>query len=191
MIFLFFCLLIPSLYYFGFFIFPPFSSYDFERDIARILQEQEFVTKRMKEFEEGFASSQSPTKPEAKVGFAAIQEMARLQEAEEDDETLMDSNPRPQQKQGGCDLSFLRFDPQSNRMTLESSATSSEKPAKFPLEIPTPSQSPNIGHRLRRMGSSPGSWRFDFIWFPLISTYILLYIFSYLRLRFYKIPKEF
>ena len=79
----------------------------------------------------------------------------------------MDSNPRPQQKQGGCDLSFLRFDPQSNRMTLESSATSSEKPAKFPLEIPTPSQSPNIGHRLRRMGSSPGSWRFDLFLFFL------------------------
>ena len=37
----------------------------------------------MKEFEEGFASSQSPKKPEAKVGFAAIQEMARLQEAED------------------------------------------------------------------------------------------------------------
>ena len=82
----------------------------------------------------------------------------------------MDSNPRPQQKQGGCDLSFLRFDPQSNRMTLESSATSSEKPAKFPLEIPTPSQSPNIGHRLRRMGSSPGSWRLIFFlfFFPLL-----------------------
>ena len=72
-----------------------FSSFNFKRDIARILQEQEFVTKRMKEFEEGFAISQSPTMPEAKVGFAAIQEMARLQEAE-DDETLMDSNPRPQ-----------------------------------------------------------------------------------------------
>ena len=65
-----------------FFILPPFSSYDFERDIARIIKEQEFVTKRMKEFEDGFASSQSPKKPEAKVGFAAIQEMARLQEAE-------------------------------------------------------------------------------------------------------------
>ena len=86
----------------------------------------------------------------------------------EDDETLMDSNPQPQQKQGGCDLSFLRFDPQSNRMTLESSATSSEKPAKFPLEIPTPSQSPNIGHRLRRMGSSPGSWRLFIYFFPFL-----------------------
>ena len=95
----------------------------------------------------------------------------------EDDETIMDSNPRPQQKQGGCDLSFLRFDPQSNRMTLESSATSSEKPAKFPLEILTPSQSPNIGHRLRRMGSSPGSWRFDFFWFPFLYFSFSLYVF--------------
>ena len=92
----------------------------------------------------------------------------------------MDSNPRPQQKQGGCDLSFLRFDPQSNRMTLESSATSSEKPAKFPLEIPTPSQSPNIGHRLRRMGSSPGSWRFDFFWFPFILFFIFVVCFFFL-----------
>ena len=89
----------------------------------------------------------------------------------------MDSNPQPQHKQGGCDLSFLRFDPQSNRMTLESSATSSEKPAKFPLEIPTPSQSPNIGHRLRRMGSSPGSWRLIFIFICfLFSLFILLLI---------------
>ena len=71
-----------------FFIFPPFSSYDFERDIARIIKEQEFVTKRMKEFEDGFASSQSPKKPEAKVGFAAIQEMARLQEAEDQGDLL-------------------------------------------------------------------------------------------------------
>ena len=90
----------------------------------------------------------------------------------------MDSNPRPQQKQGGCDLSFLRFDPQSNRMTLESSATSSEKPAKFPLEIPTPSQSPNIGHRLRRMGSSPGSWRlFFYLFFSFIYPFVAYFCF--------------
>ena len=69
-------------------LFPPFSSYDFERDIARIIKEQEFVTKRMKEFEDGFASSQSPKKPEAKVGFAAIQEMARLQGAEDQGDLL-------------------------------------------------------------------------------------------------------
>lgn len=71
----------------------------------------------------GFSASKSPT--EAKVGFAAIQEMARLQE--DNDEAAPP-----------CDLSFLRFDPQSNRMTLEK-----QQPAKFPLEIPiTPVQSP-------------------------------------------------
>ena len=128
----------------------------------------------MKEFEEGFASSQTPSLPEAKVGFAAIQEMARLQEEQinvdghNDENPSMDSNHGPhghlhQNQGGGCDLSFLRFDPQSNRMTLESvkSPTSLEKPAKFPLEIPTPTQSPNIGHRLRRMGS----WRFAIFFF--------------------------
>ena len=79
------------------FLFPPFSSYDFERDIARIIKEQEFVTKRMKEFEDGFASSQSPKKPEAKVGFAAIQEMARLQESEDQGDLLK-----------GIDIWFVR-----------------------------------------------------------------------------------
>ena len=131
----------------------------------------------MKEFEEGFASTQSPSLPEAKVGFAAIQEMARLQEAEDEDETLMDSNPRPQHKEGGCDLSFLRFDPQSNRMTLESGKSgnsSPEKPAKFPLEIPTPTRSPNIGHQLRRMGS----WRFAFFFINFLIMFIFIIVLS-------------
>jgi hypothetical protein len=124
-----------------------------ERDIARILQEQEFVTKRMREYEPELAASKRPT--EAKVGFAAIQEMARLQEQQ------------PQQDEdANNDLSFLRFDPQSNRMTLESSSAgqksaSPEKQTnygKFPLEIPTPLQSPILGaaaHKLKRVGS----WR--------------------------------
>lgn len=112
------------------FYFVFFSSSNFERDIARILKEQEIVTKKLKEFEEGFTASKSPT--EAKVGFAAVQEMARLQE----------------QDGAGCDLSFLRFNPQSNRMTLEKS---SDQTAKFPLEIPTPVQSPQT--KLKRIGS--------------------------------------
>ena len=120
---------------------------NFERDIARIIQEQELVTKRMKEFEDGLAASKKPT--EAKVGFAAIQEMARLQEKESEEEKN--------------DLSFLRFDPQSNRMTLEAVKAANDKPAKFPLEIPTPVQSPNFGHKLRRMGS----WRFVSFFFFL------------------------
>ena len=115
----------------------------------------------MKEFEEVFAASKSPVLTEAKVGFAAIQEMARIQEQE--------------QKQEQCDLSFLRFDPASNRMTLESSTTkspnsSAERPAKFPLEIPTPVTSPNLGHKLRKMGS----WRLDLIsWLRFLSVHTL------------------
>lgn len=102
-----------------------FISFNFERDIARIVKDQELVSKRLKDLEgAGFSASKSPT--EAKVGFAAIQEMARLQED--------DVSTPP------CDLSFLRFDPQSNRMTLEKQQ---QFPAKFPLEIPnTPVQSP-------------------------------------------------
>lgn len=118
------------------------TSFNFERDIARILKEQELVTKRMKEFEEGFASPTPAS--EAKVGFAAIQEMARLQNHQ--------SDPEDQNSSGNCDLSFLRFDPQSKRMTLESG----EKTSKFPLEIPaSPIQSPNLSQNLKKMGS----WR--------------------------------
>jgi hypothetical protein len=81
--------------------------------------------------------------------------MARLQEQQ------------PQQDEdANNDLSFLRFDPQSNRMTLKSSSAgqksaSPEKQTnygKFPLEIPTPLQSPILGaaaHKLKRVGS----WR--------------------------------
>ena len=137
---------------------PPISflfSPNFERDIARILQEQELVTKRMKEFEDGLAASKKPA--EAKVGFAAIQEMARLQEQHQ---TAGGEISDVEQETETNDLSFLRFDPQSNRMTLEAvkAGGCSDKPAKFPLEIPTPVQSPNFGHKLRRMGS----WRYIF-----------------------------
>ena len=155
---------------------------NFERDIARILQEQELVTKRMKEFEDGLAASKKPSTTEAKVGFAAIQEMARLQEQQNNtgsgeisdvDQDNMETN----------DLSFLRFDPQSNRMTLEAvkagnSGGSSDKPAKFPLEIPTPVQSPNFGHKLRRMGS----WRYLYIiFFHLFFHFALLSMLACLR----------
>lgn len=127
-----------------------FSSFNFERDIARILKEQEFVTKRMREFEEGFAKSPTSS-ASAKVGFAAIQEMAKLQAQSEsdEDETFVDEAQHN-------DLSFLRFDPKSNRMTLEAAPKAEKSFGKFPLEIPTPVQSPNLGNKLRRMGS----WRF-------------------------------
>lgn len=120
-----------------------------ERDIARILQEQELVTKRMREFE----PQKQPTS--TKVGFAAIQEMARLQEV-----ALTASKPVPDDDH--CDLSFLRFDPQSNRMTLEQEGNAanncSKDPrgfARFPLEIPTPTRSPTSPKRLH----TGGSWR--------------------------------
>ena len=98
----------------------------------------------MKEFEDGFSSPvMASAASEAKVGFAAIQEMARLQNSDD----LEDH-----QNSGNCDLSFLRFDPQSKRMTLESG----EKTSKFPLEIPnSPVQSPNLSQNLKKMGS----WR--------------------------------
>ena len=103
----------------------------------------------MKEFEEGFASPPPVVASEAKVGFAAIQEMARLQNHPHSD------LPEDQSNGGNCDLSFLRFDPQSNRMTLESV----EKPSKFPLEIPgSPINSPNLSQNLKKMGS----WRYFF-----------------------------
>ena len=146
---------------------------NFERDIARILQEQELVTKRMKEFEDGLAASKKPS--EAKVGFAAIQEMARLQETTGGIDSKFDSKfDSDADQEETNDLSFLRFDPQSNRMTLEAvkagnSGGSSDKPAKFPLEIPTPVQSPNFGHKLRRMGS----WRYLYISFFELFFFIL------------------
>lgn len=133
-------------------------------------------------------SSQAPPpsgnapNPTAKVGFAAIQEMARLQE-----EALMrESSPEAGNSQRNSnsadsnDLSFLRFDPDANCLKLESyefkppmdladfelglgsaepeSAEPKEpssKPvaglSKFPLDVPTPTQSPPVG--LRRFGS--------------------------------------
>ena len=103
----------------------------------------------MREFEPSLAiAKKSSAASEAKVGFAAVQEMARLQEQEE------------QKKEGSCDLSFLRFDPQSNRMTLEggpgAQAGQERSPqayGRFPLEIPTPVHSPPPGHKLKRAGS--------------------------------------
>ena len=159
------------------------SSPNFERDIARILQEQELVTKRMKEFEDGLAASKKPSTTEAKVGFAAIQEMARLQE-QQNNTGSGEISDVDQDNTETNDLSFLRFDPQSNRMTLEAvkAGCSSDKPAKFPLEIPTPVQSPNFGHKLRRMGS----WRYiayiiflpfyEFLFFSILPTYSIFSI---------------
>ena len=183
----FFCMCISLFYFFfslsTFTILFGLSSPNFERDIARILQEQELVTKRMKEFEDGLAASKKPSTTEAKVGFAAIQEMARLQE-QQNNTGSGEISDVDQDNTETNDLSFLRFDPQSNRMTLEAvkAGCSSDKPAKFPLEIPTPVQSPNFGHKLRRMGS----WRYiayiiflpfyEFLFFSILPTYSIFSI---------------
>ena len=103
----------------------------------------------------------------AKVGFAAIQEMARLQEEAlmKDDKILGDSkhldqipdNPKEkleaQAKDIARDLGFLRFDPDANCLKLENfdypspNLESQPKVGKFPLEVTTPVQSPPITKR--------------------------------------------
>ncbi|XP_059084537.1 Ca(2+)/calmodulin-responsive adenylate cyclase-like isoform X2 [Tigriopus californicus] len=93
-----------------------------ESDVQRMLQQQGLVSKRAKEFE--------PPEPTAhnKVGFAAIQELARKQE-----ELLMrDSTP----------VSDNKTEPQDQ---------GAKGAGRFPLEVKTPIQSPPIG--LRRFGS--------------------------------------
>ena len=107
-------------------------AHNFERDIQRILKEQELVTKRSREFETRLpisstsspsttstttmATATSPTSPlisqpiVTKVGFAAVQEMARLQEQEElreeeEDATLHeDSNEMEQSPEPSSSL---------------------------------------------------------------------------------------
>ena len=141
---------------------------NFERDIQRILKEQELVTKRSREFENRNPAVSPTTTPlicqpvMAKVGYAAVQEMARLQEEQEVPE-------RQCLPHDTSDLSFLRFDPNSDfnkTPNLNKVSASPPKPpsgaspssknsknilGKFPLEIPTPIHSPKVG--LKRFGS--------------------------------------
>ena len=161
-------------------------THNFERDIQRILKEQELVTKRSREFESRLPVPISPTTATpfvsqpvmTKVGFAAVQEMARLQEQEglddededQDDVTISKEPERsPDPNMGGSlpqdtsDLSFLRFNPDFNKSppnTCPPKPPSGLVPAaktgknvfgKFPLEIPTPIHSPKVG--LKRFGS--------------------------------------
>ena len=145
------------------------------------------VTKRSREFENKMPSlspttSTTPTTPTPtsplmsqpvvmKVGFAAVQEMARLQEHDDDDDDVKSVDPKltagvePKSSSTAfpvdpCDLSFLRFDPDFNKSpagTTQAKASpvpgKSGKPVfgKFPLEIPTPVHSPKVG--LKRFGS--------------------------------------
>jgi hypothetical protein len=157
------------------------------------LKEQELVTKRSKEFESRLPVPISPTTTAAtatatplfsqpvmtKVGFAAVQEMARLQEQEglgddddddQDDVTISkepERSPEPNISgslpQDTSDLSFLRFNPDFNKSPpstcppkpssglVPASKTGKNVFGKFPLEIPTPIHSPKVG--LKRFGS--------------------------------------
>ena len=146
-----------------------------EKDVTRMLLEQGIVSKRSQEFESSPSPGPQPAAASAKVGFAAIQEIARKQE-----EALMrDMTPSPvvaktepekKVKRTEDDLSFLRFDPESNCLKLDfeqpkfvakerekspaaapSRESSPQKVGKFPLEIKTPLQSPQVG--LKRFGS--------------------------------------
>lgn len=122
------------------------------------------MTKLSREFE-----SKSPEKltnaelRKPEVGFAAIQEMARLQEeALLRDDKKLSSCPSPdkskleaQARDIAKDLSFLRFDPEANCLKLENFDSPSlpkeefreSREAKFPLNMPTPTSSPLEGRR--------------------------------------------
>merc|ERR1719469_564590 len=90
---------------------------------------------------------QGEKQEQAKVGLAAIQDIAAKQES-----ALHQPDSSPQQQESSQDVNLLRYDPLSNRMTLEMESTKDVKispskarlPAlpfgKFPLEIPTPTQ---------------------------------------------------
>lgn len=153
---------------------------DLERDIARILEEQALVTRRAGEIEKALAAGQghghplqSP-QPSAKVGFAAIQEMARLQErallgSEEEEE----EGEEPRAAAGSKQENIITFDPAANCLQLKPPSTPSKAAVavggvgglgKFPLEVPSspiarsppaPAAAPAAGGRvgLRRVGS--------------------------------------
>ena len=152
---------------------------DLERDIARILEEQALVTRRAGEIEKALAAGQgqghplqSP-QPSAKVGFAAIQEMARLQErallgSEEEEEEGDD----PRAAAGSKQENIITFDPAANCLQLKPPSTPSKAAVggvgglgKFPLEVPSspiarsppaPAAAPAAGGGrvgLRRVGS--------------------------------------
>ena len=146
---------------------------DLERDIARILEEQALVTRRAGEIEKALAAGQghghplqSP-QPSAKVGFAAIQEMARLQErallgSEEEEE---EEGEEPRAAAGSKQENIITFDPAANCLQLKPPSTPSKAAVggvgglgKFPLVVPSspiarspPAAGGRVG--LRRVGS--------------------------------------
>ena len=131
------------------------ASSDLERDIARILEEQALVTRRAGEIEKALAGQgqQQQQQPSAKVGFAAVQEMARLQERALLGSEVDEDEPAKE--------NIITFDPAANCLQLKQPANSAKTVGglgKFPLEVPSspiarspPAASARVG--LRRMGS--------------------------------------
>ena len=132
---------------------------DLERDIARILEEQAFVTRRAGEIEKALAGQgqgqlQQPSQS-AKVGFAAIQEMAKLQE-----QALL-GNETTDEPTKGQQENIITFDPAANCLQLKPPTPTRAFGglSKFPLEVPSspiarspPATNPaRVG--LRRVGS--------------------------------------
>ena len=133
------------------------------------------MAKRAGEIEKAIASaaacgSPPPSQPPAKVGFAAIQEMARRQEEAllKGDDLGSDAVDSPVKATAGG--YHMRFDPEANCLKLETEeeAAKSSLPVpiaqkekttaglgRFPLEVsPSPTQSPpSRGFGLRRAGS--------------------------------------
>ena len=130
---------------------------DLERDIARILEEQAFVTRRAGEIEKALAGHQGQgqlqSSPSAKVGFAAVQEMARLQERALLGSEVDEDEPAKE--------NIITFDPAANCLQLKPPTPTRAFGGlgKFPLEVPSspiarspPATNPaRVG--LRRVGS--------------------------------------
>ena len=131
---------------------------DLERDIARILEEQAFVTRRAGEIEKALAGQgqgQLQQQPSAKVGFAAVQEMARLQER-----ALLGSEATDEPNKGQQE-NIITFDPAANCLQLKPPTPTRAFGglSKFPLEVPSSpiARSPTATNParvgLRRVGS--------------------------------------
>ena len=159
---------------------------DLERDIARILEEQALVTRRAGEIEKALNSQGQVTTsphghlkavtspqghhPSAKVGFAAVQEMARLQEralhdgGEPDPEEEASKNVITFDPAANCLQLKQQLTPQGHLKAVTSPDTSPQGRqvgglGKFPLEVPSspiarsPPAAPGARAGLRRVGS--------------------------------------
>ena len=112
------------------------------------------MTRRAGEIEKALAGQgQQQQQPSAKVGFAAVQEMARLQERALLGSEVDEDEPAKE--------NIITFDPAANCLQLKQPANSAKTVGglgKFPLEVPSspiarspPAASARVG--LRRVGS--------------------------------------